>query len=83
MLTSKQAREIINEVVEKEIMERREKAKQYCENELNSLIEERAKSKCSNLTLKINENKMYITTYLKENGYDIKYNFDNTVTISW
>lgn len=83
MLTSKQARGIINEAVEKEITEKREKAKQYCENELNALIEERAKSKYSNLTLKINENKMYITTYLKENGYDIKFNIDNTITISW
>ena len=83
MLTSKQAREIINEAIEKEIIERREKAKLYCENELNSMIEERAKNKYSNLTIKIDTDKFYITTYLKDNGYYIKYNIDNTITISW
>jgi len=83
MLTSVQAREIINQSVEREIEEKREKAKQYCENELTAIIEERARNKFSNVTLKINENKMYITTYLRANGYSIKYNVDNTITILW
>ena len=83
MITAKQANELREKAVENEIAEKRERASRFCE-ELGYTIERRAKEKYTSLKTEVdNDIRNYVVHELKDNGYRVEINTDNTISVMW
>jgi hypothetical protein len=84
------ARELLNKVRAREmakITERREKAKDFCENTLQPTLVEHAENGYTSLTTTLDADlhTNYVVDYLKEYGYQVKLSVSevNKMTIFW
>ena len=84
------ARELVDKVRAREmarIIEKREKAKDFCENTLQPKLVEHAENGYTSLTTTLDAdlNTNYVMDYLKSYGYQVKLslNDNNKMTIFW
>lgn len=83
MIKATDARQIINNVVEREIEEKRARAHKFCE-ELSTVITDRASKKLSMVTINVEQDiRNYVGKELTDNGYRVEYNTNNTINIMW
>lgn len=84
MITSKEARTMVEETIREEVARHTAKATQFCE-ELSKEIEEKAKAKVSGFVFSIPENiiKSYVIEILKDNGYQTEMQMDGRIQIMW
>ena len=84
------AKELLNKVRAREqaiIIEKREKAKDYCENILQPILTEHAENGYTSLTttLDVDLSTNYVIDYLKDYGYQVKLSLSEVskMTIFW
>ena len=83
MVTARQAKEMVNNAIEKEMMEKRVKALEFCEN-LGNEIANRANEKLSNITVSVDSGiRAYVIKELQDNEYKVEVNDNNNITVMW
>ena len=84
MMVAKDAREMVTKAIEAEVVERENKAKDFCNN-LDERIMARAKEKYTHLKVEVEiEIKSYVIQILRNNGYVVESkSCDNTITLMW
>ncbi len=84
MIKAKEAREMMERVIENEIAQLRENAMQFCE-EISKDIEACANKKCCNIIITVPNSvrRNYVIEILKDNGYSAVVRNDGKLDIIW
>lgn len=83
MIKATDARQIVNNAVEREVEEKRTRAHKFCE-ELSTVITDRASKKLTRVAIEVEQDiKNYVGKELTDNGYKVEYNTNNTINIMW
>ena len=83
MIKATDARQIVNNAIEREIEEKRTKAHKFCE-ELSTVITDRARKKFTMITIEVEQDiRNYVGKELTDNGYRVEHNINNSIDIMW